>query len=102
MARNTAVLKFVWMFATCKYKLEVSFEKRAIILSVLQMKRRHKNIIEITYDKLMDEMPVSCGVTEDHTIDTIVHANAQVFNKSYFKVIERRQFYFKIRRPCIV
>uniref|UniRef100_A0A8R1TMA6 Uncharacterized protein n=1 Tax=Onchocerca volvulus TaxID=6282 RepID=A0A8R1TMA6_ONCVO len=54
----------------------------------IKMKRRHKNIIEITYDKLMDEMPVSCGVTEDHTIDTIVHANAQVircpFSRRHF------------------
>ncbi|VDN00520.1 unnamed protein product, partial [Onchocerca ochengi] len=36
----------------------------------------------------MDEMPVSCGVTKDHTIDTIVHADAQVircpFSRRHF------------------
>ncbi|KAM3720086.1 hypothetical protein ACO02O_00023 [Dirofilaria immitis] len=54
----------------------------------IKMKRRHKNIVEITYDKLMDKMPVSCNLTKDRIIDTMVHADSQVircpFSRQHF------------------
>uniref|UniRef100_A0A0R3RTN0 Protein kinase domain-containing protein n=1 Tax=Elaeophora elaphi TaxID=1147741 RepID=A0A0R3RTN0_9BILA len=54
----------------------------------IKLKRRHKNIIEITYNELMNEMPSSCNLSKDHFIDTMALVDAQVtrcpFSRHHF------------------
>uniref|UniRef100_A0A1I7V614 DUF3707 domain-containing protein n=1 Tax=Loa loa TaxID=7209 RepID=A0A1I7V614_LOALO len=53
-----------------------------------EMKFRHKNVIEITYDEMMNEMPISCNFINDHSVDTMALVDAQVvrcpFSRQYF------------------
>ncbi|KAK6103007.1 putative integral membrane protein [Brugia pahangi] len=54
----------------------------------IEMKRRHKNIIEITYDKVMRNMPVSCKFINEYSIDTMALVDAKTvrcpFNRQHF------------------
>lgn len=52
------------------------------------MKRRHKNVIEVTYDELMNEIPVSCNFTKDNFIDTMALVDAQVIQQIIDHIVD--------------
>uniref|UniRef100_A0AAF5RXU9 Uncharacterized protein n=1 Tax=Wuchereria bancrofti TaxID=6293 RepID=A0AAF5RXU9_WUCBA len=58
------------------------------IYQCIEMKRRHKNIIEITYDKVMRKMPISCKFIKEYSIDTMALVDAKIvrcpLNRQHF------------------